>query len=353
MSSSSSPVGGRTRANEHQSSTSVAAVSGLVAKSLACPAVLSVPARHIVVFAPNSLSDVLFCLPALAALRESFHGAQLSCVARSWLAPLVRDTHLVDEVLERPRGGLSAQASLLLKLHAHKPDIALTFSPTRDAVLMVWSSGAPVRAGFEEAKMEALLTHSVKRNGPPRIEAFLELARFLGCKTPHLDYRGLIEAEPQALSQAQALLDEKGVPSRFILAAPNVNNPIDARPLLDWGSEKWARTLSMLSSSWPVVLIGSASPHPARPNSEHGVFDLGGHTDLPLLAALCSKASLLVAGDGGLLHLACAMKIPVVGLYSPDDAGKTEPRGPRRILSAGPEREPAQVLEAARDLIGL
>ncbi len=352
-SSSSPPAGGRAHANEHQSSTAVAAVAGVVAKSLASPAVLSVPARHIVAFAPNSLSDALFCLPALAALRESFHGAQISCVARSWLSPLVRATHLVDEVLERPKGGLSAQASLLLKLHAHKPDIALTFSPARNAVLMAWSSGAPVRAGFEEAKMEALLTHRVKRNGPPRIEAFLELARFLGCKTPHLDYCGLIEAEPQPLQQAQALLDEHGVPSLFIVAAPSPGSQIDARPLPDWSGEKWARTLALLSNSWPVVLMGSPSPQRTREAGAHGVFDLGGRADLLTLAALCSKSALFVGGDGGLLHLASAMKTPVVGLYSPADAGKTAPRGPRRIVRASAELEPVQVLEAARDLIGL
>ena len=347
------------------SSTSVAAVASLAAKSLACPAVLSVPARHIVAFAPNSLSDVLFCLPALSALRESFPGAQISCVSRSSLAPVVRASRLVDEVLERPRGGLSAQAGLMLKLHALRPDIAVAFSPTRNTVLMAWSSGAPVRAGFEEAKMEALLTHRVKRNGPPRIEAFLELTRELGCKTPHLDYCGLLDVGADAVQQAQRLLDESGVEGRFVLAAPDSGAPGDARRITSRASQSHSqsrapemlkRALPALSSCWPTVLIGAPSPRlvaDLASSSEHRIVDLGGRAGLLVQAALCSKAALLVAPESGLLHLASAMHTPVVGIYHEPGATKTEPRGPRRILHAGPELEPEQVLAAAQDLIGL
>lgn len=342
------------------SSSSVAAVAGVAAKSLASPAVLSIPARHIVAFAPNSLSDVLFCLPALAALRESFPGAHLACVSRPSLAPIVRASQLVDEVLERPRGGLSAQASLLLRLHAHKPDIAVAFSPTRNTVLMAWSSGAPIRAGFEEAKMEALLTHRVRRNGPPRIEAFLELTRFLGCKTPHLDYCGLLDPGPEANRQAQRLLDESEVEGRFVIAAPSPAAPGEARRSGGLSPEMWARALQDLSACWPVLLIGSPAPRlmaqlsTSRP--AHAIVDGGGRADLLAQAALCAKASLLIAEDGGLLHLASAMHTAVVGIYEPGSAGSSsrpEPRGPRRILHAEPELGAAQVLALAHDLIGL
>lgn len=345
------------------SSTSVAAVAGASAKSLACPAVLSVPARHIVAFAPNSLADVLFCLPALAALRESFPGAQLSCVSRPSLAPIVRASHLVDEVLERPRGGLSAQASLLLKLHAQRPDIAVAFSSTRNVVLMAWSSGAPIRAGFEEAKMEALLTHRVKRNGPPRIEAFLELTRFLGCKTPHLDYCGLLDAGPEANLEAGRLLESSAIEGRFVLASPNPGTPGEARGGVRWPEEKWARALASLACSWPVVLIGSPSPRlmsqadQLRAGQAPRIVDVGGRASLLAQASLCSQAALLVGGDSGLLHLASAMETPVVGLYEDSaSAGKPsrpEPRGRRRILSVRAELEPGQVLAQARELIGL
>ena len=336
-------------------------MAGHAAKSLACPAVLSVPARHIVAFVPNSLADVLFCLPALAALRESFPGAQLSCVSRSSLAPIVRASRLVDEVLERPRGGLSAQAGLMLKLHAHKSDIAVAFSPTRNTVLMAWSSGAPIRAGFEEAKMEALLTHRVKRNGPPRIEAFLELTRELGCKTPHLDYCGLLDPGPEANLQAQSLLDESGIEGRFVLVAPSSDAPGAARRAQNRASrsrapELWARSVPTLSGSWSIVLIGAPSPRlmaELAPRAAHRIVDLGGRTDLLTQAALCSKAALLVAADSGLLHLASTMNTPVVAIEHADGAIKTEPRGQRCILRAEPDLEPQQVLAAAHDLIGL
>ena len=78
-----------------------------------------------------------------------------------------------------------------------------------------------------------------------------------------------------------------------------------------------------------------------------------GPLDLLSQASLCSQASLLVAPDSGLLHLASAMHTPVVGIYEAESAIKTEPRGPRRILHLSEGLAPEQVLVAARDLIGL
>jgi ADP-heptose:LPS heptosyltransferase len=326
-------------------SSATAVAVAKAAKVLACPVVLSVPARCIVALVPNTLSDTLFCLPALAALRESFPGAHLCAVARPALVPLLSATRLADEVLERRKGGLSAQASLLLRLHAAKPDIAVAFSSGRNAVLLAWSSGAPLRAGFEEAKMEALLTHRVPRNGPPRTEAFLELARSLGCKTPHLDYRGLLDPGPHAIAQAQSLLDEAGVSGRFLLAAPA--SP-DARSIAEWPLELWARTLASLAPAWPVVLVGPApQPRLAKACAGLPVFDLGGRADLLALAALCGKSSGLVGTEGGLLHLAAAMQRPVVGIFGPGDARRIGPRGEVRLVTHPVECSPCGLARCA------
>jgi ADP-heptose:LPS heptosyltransferase len=312
---------------------------------------------------PNALSDVLFCLPALAALRESFPGAHLSAVARGGLAPLVRAAHLVDEVLERPRGGLSAQANLLLKLHAHKPDIAVAFSSGRNAALLAWSSGAPVRAGFEESKMEALFNHRQKRNGPARIEAFLELARSLGCKTPHLDYCGLLELPPVALRQSQDLLDECGLRGGFIVVAPSSPDTPSARSKRkSSGGDLWVSLLPALSDLRPVVLLGSApSPRLVRAGGSRPIFDLGGRADLLTMAALCLHSELMVGAQGGLLHLASAMKTPVLGLYDAEAPSHALPRGPRRIVrlekldKTAPDSSQVleEVLTAVRESIGL
>ena len=56
-------------------------------------------------------------------------------------------------------------------------------------------------------------------------------------------------------------------------------------------------------------------------------------TSLAELIALMRRASLVIAGDTGPLHLAAALEIPVVGLFGPTDPVRNGPYGtPSRIL---------------------
>jgi heptosyltransferase-2 len=47
----------------------------------------------------------------------------------------------------------------------------------------------------------------------------------------------------------------------------------------------------------------------------NAALDLGGQTDLPLAAALLSRAKVLLSNDSGLMHLAEAVGTPVVALF--------------------------------------
>ena len=51
------------------------------------------------------------------------------------------------------------------------------------------------------------------------------------------------------------------------------------------------------------------------------------------MIALTRRASLVIAGDTGPLHLAAALEVPVVGLFGPTDPARNGPYGtPSRIL---------------------
>jgi heptosyltransferase-1 len=89
---------------------------------------------------------------------------------------------------------------------------------------------------------------------------------------------------------------------------------------------------------------------------------------LAQLIALTRRVSLVIAGDTGPLHLACALGRPVVGIYGPTDPSRNGPYGvPSRVLRspesrrdhsrhAAPEAglltiQPEDVLQAAGELL--
>ena len=58
---------------------------------------------------------------------------------------------------------------------------------------------------------------------------------------------------------------------------------------------------------------------------------------LPQLIALSRRVSLVIGGDTGPLHLACALGKPVVGIYGPTDPGRNGPYGTRFRVLRNPE----------------
>ncbi len=347
------------------------------AVSSAAPVVLCPPIRRIATFHLNSLSDFLFSLPALHALREGFPGAHICAVLRPGLAALLEGSPLVNEILLRPKGGVSAQAALMARLTTHHFDIALAFSQSRQCSLLAFSTRAPVRLGYQGAKMDALLTHHIVCDGPFSMEAALDFVRALGCPARQYDYCGLVQPSPADAKTADALLEARGIGGEFLLAAcAGVERAYDRRALGEWPAEQWIAALAELSPRWPIVLAGSRAMPAVAQVIGGQIHDFGGKTTLPILAALCGKAKLVLGADSGVLHLAAAMKTPVVGIYGPTDWQQTGPRGVshrivRHAVECSPclltkckwqgadERKcltqiaPTQVVQAARELIGI
>jgi ADP-heptose:LPS heptosyltransferase len=59
----------------------------------------------------------------------------------------------------------------------------------------------------------------------------------------------------------------------------------------------------------------------------HGAVNLAGKTSLKTLAALYKKAELLLTTDTGPMHIAAAIKTPVVALFGPTAPWRTGPYG--------------------------
>jgi heptosyltransferase-1 len=67
------------------------------------------------------------------------------------------------------------------------------------------------------------------------------------------------------------------------------------------------------------------------------------------LIALTRRAQLFIGGDTGPLHLAAALRIPVVGIYGPTDPARNGPYGTRSIVLRSAESVTSHTRRAAPD----
>src|SRR5262245_51395198 len=82
----------------------------------------------------------------------------------------------------------------------------------------------------------------------------------------------------------------------------------------------------------PVLLVGGRgdAPHTAAVRAAlPAAIDLAGNTDLGTLLAILERAAGVLANDSGIMHLAAALGVPVVGVFGSTSPGWTAPLGPR------------------------
>jgi heptosyltransferase I len=148
-------------------------------------------------------------------------------------------------------------------------------------------------------------------------------------------------------------------------------------PGAGWGAKQWPAELygevaAQLAEDGLKVLInfGPGEEDLARvvENSSGGAAETFTGS-LTQLIALTRRARLFIGGDTGPMHLAAALRVPVVAIFGPTDPARNGPFATRRIVLRSPasttsyshtfqpdesllEITAAQVVAAARQLLG-
>jgi ADP-heptose:LPS heptosyltransferase len=127
-----------------------------------------------------------------------------------------------------------------------------------------------------------------------------------------------------------------------------------------WPAERFASVADRLSSfGYRVILTGTqveaGLTQAVAARMKAPVVDLAGKTNLGALGVLFSRARLLVCNDTGVSHLAAALKIPSIVLFSASDPVRWAPlnRELHRPLPGATALAPAAVIDEAEDLLAL
>jgi len=310
---------------------------------------------RVVLFAPNWLGDVVMALPAMAAVRRHFGGADLAAAARASVAPLLASVPAVDRVI------VIDSVTGPRELAAGRFDVAVLFPNSFSSAWLARRAGIPERWGYNADARRWLLTRRVVR---PRgrlhqSEYYGRLIEALGMPVDRRPLAPLV-APPSALTAAGALLERHGWPGRgrVVVLAPGAAYGHAKR----WPPARFAALAAGLIARHGVVavLVGGPSdrdaalaiaadldrlgaPRAARDGTGAGWIDLVGETTLPQLMAVASQASAFVSNDSGAMHLAAAMGVPVTAVFGATDeratgpmafGGRTTAAGGHRVLTA-------------------
>ena len=299
----------------------------------------------------GAMGDILHALPAVTALRKAHPSwvidwvveprwsallsAQSATARDSTLQPVVDRLQLAS-TREWRRSPLSS--STLQQIRAFRRglregsyDVVLDLQGSIRSAVIGRMAGARRRIGEAEPRERParwLFTERVLTHGAHVIEQDVELAAAIAGDALE-PVQPSLPVDPAAEAWAAELHSDSPVPIALI------------NPGAGWGAKRWPPerygTVARELAHRGFRIFVNAGPGEVALAGE--IAQASGGTasvvvpTLEQLIAITRRVALVIAGDTGPLHLACALGKPVVGIYGPTDPCRNGPFGsPFRVL---------------------
>jgi len=324
----------------------------MIAASVSVPSTPGDPRiQSLLIVRLSAMGDIIHTLPAAAALRQFFPNAtlgwlieerwtELLCTLRyprsgprSPQRPLVDRVHAVNTG-EWRRALFSfntwqQMATGLSELRGIRYDAVIDFQgAVRSALLARWSGAAAVYGDVQPRENAASMFYTRKMitSGTHVVEQAIALAEAL-IPTPIPEAAVEFPIDPDAerkIAEATAELDG------FVILNPGAGWGAKM-----WPTERYAQVARELAKDGVCSLVnygpGEEELATAVERESNGAARKIS-CSVSELIALTRRARLLIGGDTGPLHLAAALKIPVVAIFGPTNPARNGPFGTRAVV---------------------
>jgi ADP-heptose:LPS heptosyltransferase len=282
--------------------------------------------RIAIVRALPGLGDFLCSVPAFRAIRNAFPNAQVTLIGLPSARSLVErfDCYL-DRWLEFPGFPNIPEVSynpnrttaFLETVKLEQFDLALQMHGNGSCMnQFVLQLGAKFNAGFCLAQPPQAHFFPYPEH-EPEVRRHLRLLEYLNIPTcgEHLEF---------PLNNREAVYD-RALQKPYVCIHPGAS-VADKR----WSPESFAQVADVLSTQgFQIVLTGIASEIALNQSvaevMQSSAIDLTGKTDLGTLASLLKQAQLVICNDTGVSHLADALKVKSVVIFSNSDPNRWAP----------------------------
>jgi len=297
--------------------------------------------RKILIRSTNWVGDAVLTLPAISSVRLTFPQSTIAILAKSWVAEIFNSNPDINEVItydDSDYAGILGKWRLIRFLHRKDFDLAICLPNAFGAALLAYMASIPLRLGYNTDGRGILLTHAVNRNKRilrrHQIDYYLEMLSALGFTLAEKTLNLKVLAEEE--EEARQILERLGVGEGDLIIG--INPGATYGPTKRWFPNRYAALADRLIDNFgaKVLIFGSQNDNNIAlqviKNSKRSLINLTGQTTLTQAKAMISRCRLFITNDSGLMHVASALKVPVVAIFGSTNPETTSPFGERNLV---------------------
>jgi heptosyltransferase-2 len=302
--------------------------------------------NRILVRATNWVGDAVMSLPALRALRERFPHAEISILAKPWVADLYGREPFCDRIIPYTASEFAQKWRAARELRAFHFDSAILLQNAFEAAAVARIAGIPERIGYARDGRSPLLTRAVPVPRPgdiPKHERFyyLELLRRAGI-IDAMPANDLIRLDGATAARDAGIerLRRFGLGESVIGVSPGAAYGTAKR----WLPERFAEAANRVAKETgaSVAIFGSKDERQLCDSVAAAirvpVRNFAGETSLGEFIEMAAACRVYLTNDSGAMHISSALGVPTIAIFGATDDVATGPTGPlARVI-----REPVE-----------
>jgi len=286
-------------------------------------------AKRILIFDPGALGDMVLLAPLLHTLRARLPGAHLTLVGKAGSGKLLHEQGLVDQwfSVDTPWGGGHSSGDAFVKLsfpwirfwremrklRSQSFDLAFASGWSGDfrGNIAIWLTGAKRRVGYGYTGGAFLLTDVAQPDveHPHVADRNLRLLETIGfCRVKN---GGVFRVNAEDAEFANRLLARHDLTREDLVVGVHPGAGAEIR---EWGDERFAEVAHRLTSRFGAKILWFMDPNKPKPMPD-GLNAIPLALSLSQLEAVLSNCKLFICNDSGPMHLAAALKVPVVAVF--------------------------------------
>lgn len=295
------------------------------------------------------LGDVLLTTPALELLKKGLPGASITyCVMNRGTFEVLRENPDIDELRYLPMLGPHKLSAIwqLLRGYSGRYSVSINFYPSNRTHYNLFSllTLAPTRIGHAYLRMNFsqlnwLKTKTIREDDRMHcVEENIALLPLLGVNPPDRDIPGL-KLRLTAAETAEGLARRKRFGHGPLIGVHAGTSVFKGHAARRWPKERFAGLINRFPGA-AFALFGTDEEEEANrhimASAVRGNVSLVNDTTIRQAAAIIRACDFFVTNDSGLMHVAAAVKTPVIAIIGPTNPAYIYPWGVEHRVVTSP-----------------